>query len=275
MSAAGAAVDAVALRLEPITLAELNAAAALQRRVDHKYVIDAATLEPLADALAASHRVLEIDGRRSFEYWTVYFDSESLGSYRSHVQGRRRRFKCRCRHYVDTGRFTFEVKLKGHRGMTVKKQLGYASADASALTAEAAAFVRGVLQEAYGQSFDEELAPTLVTSYRRTTLSSPADGERLTCDHDLRFSAPSGESFALLPSHLIVESKSLHGRGLADAALRRLGARPARMSKYVLGVSLSHDGARGNDYRRLLRRYFEWDEAARSWADVLEARTLR
>jgi hypothetical protein len=268
---ASSAIETAAQAFAPITLADLNLAAALQRRVDHKYIVHASRLDEVARQLEPTHRVLEIDGKRSFRYWTMYFDSESLSSYRGHIQRRRRRFKCRCRHYVDSGRFTFEVKLKGHRGLTIKKQMGYAETDTHALTAEARAFVADTLREAYSLELEEPLLPALATEYSRVTLASPEDGERVTCDFDLRFSSPSGEQFQIRPEFLIIESKSLHGAGVADRVLRAGGSRPTKMSKYVLGITLSENG-RGNDFRRILKRHFEWDEATHDEARVIGLR---
>ena len=109
--------------LEPIGLEALDAAAALRTRVDRKYLLPTADLPDLLDALRDTHAALEIDGRRWFHYDSVYFDTEGLLTARAHVQGRRRRFKCRSRHYVETGRCVFEIKLKGLRGRTLKHQL--------------------------------------------------------------------------------------------------------------------------------------------------------
>lgn len=249
MNAAGA----IALQFEAMTLAQLDAAVALQRRYDNKYIVSADQLESVALELSATHRALEIDGRRVFEYRSVYFDSESLLTYRGHTQRRRRRFKCRCRFYVDAGIHQFEVKLKGRRGMTVKKRIAYSDDTFGKLTDEARAFLRETLVEAYGYELDQEFRPIVETHYRRMTLASLVDQERVTCDFDLRFLSADGRAYELDKPHLVVESKSASGRGIADQALRAVGARPLRVSKYVLGVALTHPEVRGNDLRRLMR----------------------
>jgi len=84
----------------PITLEDLQSSAALTTRIDSKYVIDWDTLVGLLGVLSATHRALEIDGRRLFRYESIYFDSEDLTAFRAHLQRRRRRFKVRSRHYV-------------------------------------------------------------------------------------------------------------------------------------------------------------------------------
>ena len=74
--------------------------------------------------------MLEISGIRSFRYESVYFDSPDLLTYRSHVQGRRKRFKVRSRSYMDTGECMFELKLKNRVGTTVKSRIPTSSPSA-------------------------------------------------------------------------------------------------------------------------------------------------
>ena len=46
-------------------------------------------------------RVLDIDGRQSFAYESMYFDTPDLASYLGAAHGKRRRFKVRSRVYSD------------------------------------------------------------------------------------------------------------------------------------------------------------------------------
>src|SRR4051812_39589837 len=112
--------EPIAVRsLAPIGLAELDRAAALRNRVDRKYVLRSDGLAVFTQSLASAFNVLEIDGRRTFTYRNVYFDTPELASYRAHVQRRRRRYKIRTREYVESGVRMIEVKLKGGRGETI------------------------------------------------------------------------------------------------------------------------------------------------------------
>jgi hypothetical protein len=247
----------VAESFPALSLAELDAGAALQDRVDVKYVISLADFAALAERLHATHAVLEIDGRRAFGYRTTYFDTAELRTYRDHVQQRRRRYKCRSREYLDSGQCTFEVKLKGARGRTVKHRMPYDRGARDAPSEPALAFLRDCLRSSYGRSPEGELHAALAVVYTRVTFAAPALGERVTCDFDLAFSAPDGTSGRLAESVVIVESKSPRGNATADRMLRALGARPEPgCSKYCLGVSFTRPDVRGNGLRRLLRRYF-------------------
>ena len=65
-------------RFEPIGLEALDAQAALQQRVDQKYLVAPADLEPLLERLLPGFVALEIDGRRQSLYESTYFDTPGL-----------------------------------------------------------------------------------------------------------------------------------------------------------------------------------------------------
>ena len=109
----------LASRVAPISLAETTDQAALQTRIDKKYLLPIGLLGHVLDDLGAGLRALEIDGLRVFGYESVYFDTPRLQFYRDHVQGRRLRHKVRTRRYVDSDLTMLEVKEKGGRGETV------------------------------------------------------------------------------------------------------------------------------------------------------------
>lgn len=231
------------LDLPPVSLEALDAAVALRVRTDRKHLVDSRTLDALLDALEPTHAALEVGGERTFTYDSVYFDTPGLLTARAHVQGRRRRFKCRSRLYVESGVCAFEVKVKGPRGDTVKHRMPYAPADHGRITEDARAF----LAEHGGGAPD--LEAVLRTRYLRSTLTGPQ--ERVTIDRELSFGAA-----RLRPGWAIVETKSAAGAGVADRVLRDLGVRPLPLSKYLVGVGLTRMATVPNDTRRVSRRYF-------------------
>ena len=230
-------------RLPALGLPELDAALSLQVRADRKHLLPVPVLDELLEALAPTHRALEIGGRRAFAYDSVYFDTPELLTARAHTQRRRRRFKCRSRLYVDSGTCAFELKLRGRRGETVKHRIPYDPADHGTLTPAALAFLAEHLDDV------PAMRPALRTTYTRSTLAGPA--ERLTIDLGLSF----GDAW-LRPGWAIVETKSARGAGIADRELRRLGSRPLSMSKYLLGTGMTRMPAPPADTRLVARRYF-------------------
>lgn len=251
-------MSAVLDRLEPIPLAELVAAAALQTRFDRKYVLlrrDAAALLDRLPALPTPPRVLEIDGVRGAAYESVYFDTPELLSYRMAATGRRRRFKLRTRAYLDSGDAYLEVKTRGARSTTVKDRLEHDFADRARLTAPARAYVDVALAGLGLPAAQLELAPTLVTRYRRATLHLPDSGSRATIDTALGWEADDGRTLRL-PDIVIVETKSGPRASGLDRLLWRAGHRPSTVSKYGTGMAALHPGLPANKWARVLRRHF-------------------
>jgi hypothetical protein len=243
---------------DAVSLDELEDRAALQTRVDRKYIVDFETLERVFSELGDDFQALEIDGERLQRYDSIYFDTPGLMGYRDHLQGRRKRFKCRTRLYGDTACF-FDLKMKGKRGETVKDRLPLSAPEHGSVTSQASAFLkRGLLKE-YGSAAPAGLVPTLQTSFERLTLIHPSQPERMTIDFGITFSrAGSGERYRMLPGHVLIETKSGSQLGTVDRLLLGLGARPVKMcSKYSLGVALANPTLPTNPYRPLLRRYFD------------------
>jgi len=241
--------------VQPIGLADLVDSAELLTRVDRKYFVPAETFRVLIAELG-SLRVLEIDGQRTFDYESVYFDTPDLLTYRAHLQRRRRRFKARTRTYVDSGLCMFEVKTVGFRGSTVKDRIKHAIDDRAVLTDEAHDFLARTLFAAYGRPVPPGLEPMLINLYRRTTFAALDEGSRLTCDVALSCHAPQA-SVTDSGTHVLVESKSANGMSRADQMLLHLGVRPASISKYGLGIAALHPEVPNNPWRAILKHYFD------------------
>jgi len=250
------AVAAAAAMVDPIGLDELLALAELQTRVDRKYFVPAEVFRRLITELAGELRVLDIDGRRSFGYESVYFDTPHLATYRAHLQRRRQRFKARTRTYTDSGLTMFEVKLAGARGETVKQRVPYPTEHRAELTDVALTHLGAAVCQAYHQDLPSGLRATLTTTYRRTTFVSRTGEARLTCDVGL-LCRDGRHAVHDTGTHVLVESKSSARGSAADRILRELGVRPAAVSKYCVGVAALHPELPSNPWHQTLRRYFE------------------
>lgn len=251
ITVAPAAFDALA----SITLDDLNTVAELQTRTDRKYVLDASIVDDMLDDLGDELLVLEIDGGRTFEYSSVYFDTVDFDLYRAAATGRRRRFKVRTRTYRDSGRSMLEVKTKDGRGRTVKSRLDYDSDDTRRLTDDGLDFIDEVLA---GSSIDVDgaldLRPVLTTEYRRSTLVHAASATRATIDSDLVCIDAAGRSVEL--DGVIVESKSDSSAGPIDRWLWSHRHRPVKMSKYGTGLAALDPALPANKWHRTLGRHF-------------------
>lgn len=247
--------------LPPISLEELNTEAALQTRVDRKYVVPAATARQVLASFGGQVRILEMDGLRSFAYDSVYFDTPHLDSYLLAARGRRRRYKIRTRTYMDTGTSFLEVKTEGAREATVKERIPYDTADRSRLTAEGLEYVNETLATAVGDVPAGALGPVLETRYRRTTLYLPESGSRATIDSDVTWQATDGQPW-VLTGNVILETKSGSAAGPLDRHLWQQGVRPSRISKFATGMAALYPHLPANRWNRTLRHSLRLAPAA-------------
>ncbi|WP_333737115.1 polyphosphate polymerase domain-containing protein [Streptomyces sp. IBSBF 2806] len=247
--------------LRGATLAEVDTAAALQHRTDRKYLVPLDQARSFVRLLADRHHVLDFAGRRTTSYLSTYFDTDRLGAWHAHVQGRRRRWKVRTRLYAEDGLCRVEVKTKDGRGATVKHALQIPAAAYGALDRQAADFVNEVLERSGIPVTAEELAPAAEIRYVRAALADLDHGTRVTLDGAL--TCHQGDRTAALDTgHLLVETKGGVQLAYADRLLLRLGARPVSLSKYVVGRSLLTPGLPDNDVRRLARTHFTTEATA-------------
>lgn len=103
-----------------------------------------------------------MDGIRSFDYDSVYFDTPQLDSYLLAARGRRLRFKIRTRTYVDSSLSFMEVKTGSGREATVNERIPYSVHDRSRITAEGLDYVNETLS-AIGDIPSGPLEPVLET----------------------------------------------------------------------------------------------------------------
>ena len=238
--------------LPSIGLHTLHDRAALQTRTDRKYLLSAPEAEAVLRRLGPDAAVLEIDGRRSFGYESVYYDTPGLDLYRLAATGRRRRFKVRIRRYLDSGQCWLEVKTRGPRGVNVKhRQLLDVPAGRSAVLGAAE---RDEIRAAVGPAATDlvdRLRPVLVTRCRRCTVHLAQAGARLTVDRDLQWQLPGGE-FLDATGVVVLETKSADGPTPVDRTLWAAGHRPDRFSKYAVGLALLHPDLPANRWHRIL-----------------------
>lgn len=240
----------LASRVAPISLAETTDQAALQTRIDKKYLLPIGLLGHVLDDLGAGLRALEIDGLRVFGYESVYFDTPRLQFYRDHVQGRRLRHKVRTRRYVDSDLTMLEVKEKGGRGETVKHRTDWSPTELFRLGSGGRMFIDDLLD---GEPDAASLRPSLVSRYWRATFVHADAGLRLTCDVDLGFE--SRHTTTSVPQgRVLVETKAAGTPSVADHILHRYAQRDIAVSKYCAGIALTHD-APANRWHRVLNRY--------------------
>ncbi|MDU0292941.1 polyphosphate polymerase domain-containing protein [Saccharothrix longispora] len=241
-------------RLAPVGLAELIDRAALQTRVDRKYLVPVDALPRLLGGLPADTRVLDVDGARTFHYESVYFDTPLLTSFHCAAYRRRRRFKVRTRTYLDSAQCWLEVKISGARGSVTKHRLPYHPRDCGTVHPGRAFIDEALDRESLGSTTDSPFDAVLITDYRRATLLLPDDVGRVTIDTGLTWRDE--HSVLRLPGLAVVETKSPSAATPVDRVLWQSGLRPVRISKYATGLAALRHDLPDAPWRRTLRRHF-------------------
>lgn len=241
--------DTLALlaRFEPVSLAEMEAVA-LMDRVDCKYAFSLAQLPGVLSALIPHYRVLEIAGLRLQRYSTLYFDTAAYDLYACHHAGRAERLKVRRRAYLDSGVSYLEVKRRTNHGRTIKERVPTRD-PLSALGSQESAFVERATPELV-----HALQPALLNGFSRLTLISRLRPERVTFDLDLSYRVRGCAK--ALPGLVVAEVKqaSMDRDSEALARLRALRIHPTAFSKYCVGVATLCPGVKHNRFMPVLRQ---------------------
>lgn len=241
-------------QLPAVGLAELNATAALQTRIDRKYLVPTEQFTQLFTNFTAEMKVLDSNGLKIFPYDSVYFDTPTLDSYHLAAYGRRRRYKIRTRSYLDSGVSFLEVKTEGSRSATVKERIPYDPADRSTITATGAQYIAETLERTGMAVQPRDLAPVLETVYGRITLYLPESNSRATIDLNVAWSLP-GKAPIVMTNQLVVETKSGSAPGQLDKHLWRHGIRPSRISKFATGMATLMPHLPANRWHRVLQHH--------------------
>lgn len=235
-------ISSLLASFQSITLEETMLHAALLKRRDRKYVLPYAYLPLLFSELQKHYRILDINGRRDFEYQNHYFDTKELSLYHAHHSGKSPRIKFRVREYMDTQQKYFEAKIRSNKGVTSKdRSLFENNEDISALLQ--------YFSERYLPS-DQSVAfsTSVQINYKRVTLVSISQQERVTIDYDLKFA--NGSHTHSLPDRIIVEIKKNH-KDISPAGLflRKIGVRSGSVSKYCMGIVYLYSHVKRNLFK--------------------------
>ena len=228
-----------------LSLDELGEASLLDRQ-ETKYLLPEGRLSIFLPSLESEYRILEIQGRSTFDYCSVYLDTPERLFYYQHHAGVLPRWKIRQRIYLNSGLMYFEIKKKDNRGFTHKTRQRISDPSRPFSSREVQ------LLESRLPGIVANLEPVLETRYSRVTLVHKEKGERITMDRQLRFS--NGTGTRSLPYLAVIEIKQArtNHRSPCRMQLKQNGARPTSFSKYCLGSLLLTPGIKHNRFKPTL-----------------------
>jgi hypothetical protein len=236
-------------QFQGISLEEVDRAS-LMRRKDNKYLFSIRHMVPLLEMVKEDYRVLEIEGSRSQYYHTRYFDTDDREMYLKHHRGQANRHKVRIRRYGSGDVHFLEVKMKNAKGVTNKKRVRTNGMDHSVLLQEEEFLTKYSPYESRG------IDAALENLFRRITLVSYAQTERVTLDYSLSFAGEVTGQALELPGVAIAEIKyedQLSGSSV-HAAMRKLRIKSSRFSKYAIGMALLHPELKQNRFKSRVRK---------------------
>lgn len=236
---------------EPISLSEMDDVKLLNR-TDTKYLLNIHNFNSMLGQLAVHYRILEIAGKRTNDYKTLYFDTENFKLYYDHYRGRMNRTKIRYRKYLDSNLCYLEIKLKTNKGKTEKERIKRKDPES---IAEAGFSERSV-------KFIEETAKIPVTQlqhklnnfFTRITLVHKRLKERLTIDLNLRFENEFSQ--IALPNLVIAELKQEKFSAQSDFVkiMKQQKIYPGGFSKYCMGSLFLYPHLKRNTFKPKLIR---------------------
>lgn len=244
---------------QPLSLKDLGRAALMDRQ-ETKYIFLQKQVLSILPDLAIDYDALEIEGKRTANYRTVYYDTADRQFFHQHLNGAGTRWKVRQRCYLDTGISFLEVKTKNNRRRTQKVR------QPIEVTRDRNPPISDDLIRSLTPFSREDLIACLEIIYSRTTLVKKDQAERVTIDQGLVFS--DGFTIRDLPGLMVAEVKqdSFNPGSPLFGALRSQAIRPTPFSKYCVGTILVNPVIKHNRYKPIMRRignliegeYHEW-----------------
>jgi hypothetical protein len=226
----------------PISLEEMEKVR-LMNRTDTKYIFHTGLLPDILSSAKDSYRILCVGEIKIFQYNSLYYDTEGMEFYHGHHNGLRPRYKVRFREYIDTNRIFLEVKKKSADGRTRKSRIQVNSMETS-LSPESLLYIYERIPSVY-----QELRPSLKTIFKRMTLVSDNEDERITIDTSLEFSQKDNEKNLQNPVICEVKRDAASGVSTFMKILKKHRVYPGNLSKYCLGTILLNSSIKANRFK--------------------------
>lgn len=219
----------------PISLTELNSSASFLNRIDTKFLVTEKKFSKILKDLKKDFYVLEINWKNTFEYDSIYMDTEDYMFQIQHQAKEKSRTKVRTRLYVDSDLSFFEYKQKTKK-VTRKFRYEFPKDEHGKMTKGKSRFYEWIHMSFYWTSNPTKITPSLRTHYDRLTLCSKDNSERVTVDfnvemEDLRKDWKKHK----IKNVVIIESKTMGGNCLSHKVMEEHWVKKSsHCSKYCL-----------------------------------------
>ena len=239
-------IKSIVNQFEPIDLSSMDEVS-LMKRVDHKFTLTKKQLQNLLLKMSNDYSCLTIDNSRVFSYENQYFDTEDKKMFLFHHNGKRNRYKIRIRDYVESKLSFLEIKFKNNKSETIKNRINLDFRERNISNKESK-FVSENSIFNY-----KEIESQLLNSFKRITLVSLKNKERVTIDIELNFQNSTKE--INLTNLVIIEVKreKTSKQSALLSLLKENKIRATNFSKYAIGSILTSPELRYNRFKNKLR----------------------
>lgn len=238
-------------QFEAISLDKMNDVALLNR-FDSKYQLPVSKLYQVLEAIKNNYFVLEIDGKRSHKYSTIYYDTGTDDLYTNHHNGRLNRLKIRKREYVDSNLTFLEIKRKNNKGKTRKLRMVAENKNVSFSLKELDFLSQNTHFDFILSNFTLPVKNT--NSFKRITLVNKDFSER--CTIDLEIVSYSKNKKVEMGTMAIVELKQgcVNEKTPLANTLNQYRVKPQGFSKYCIGRAFLEPDLKQNLFKEKLIR---------------------
>jgi hypothetical protein len=227
---------------DSINLKEMDSVK-LMNRTDTKYIFNTHVFPAVLKKLSRYYRVLEIKGTRICNYETLYYDTENFDLYMKHHNGNLNRYKIRCRKYVESDLYYFEIKFKNNKSRTIKTRIRLDSLDYD-LNEKAKEFLAKNTNIR-----TDNLKPVCWVNYSRITLVSKNMQERLTLDIGLTLKVGETEKKYDLLTIAELKQDKTSNKSPFSKIMGEFKIRKSSLSKYCLGVTQLFPEVKQNNFK--------------------------
>lgn len=236
-------IDELLEQLEPITLEQMSSIR-LMNRTDTKFVTSKEKLVRLLQMVQGKYFAQSIEGNKTANYLTTYWDTDDHLFYLEHHNKRSPRQKVRVRTYLDSDITFFEVKTKNNHGRTKKKRIEVPSQDLND-NEENETFLQKLVHKGM-----RNLHPTVQNQFHRITLVNYGKTERLTIDFDVQFrNFETGQTATVGPLVIIELKRDGNVFSPILPLLRQLRIKPSGFSKYCIGSCITNAQLKRNLFK--------------------------
>jgi len=212
-------------------------------RIDTKFVVHEEQLHEFLCAISQDYNLLVIDGKSLHPYETLYFDTPGFNLYKMHHNGKRNRFKLRCRKYINSGISYFEIKSKTNTRRTIKKRIRIDNIPET-LNEQLRQYISQHTPDNYNN-----FVPSLHVYFDRLTFVNKQANERLTMDLNLRY-RKNGEEKKIDKIVIVEVKQEKHSISPFRQLMKKQRLQNNYLSKYCLGLICLIKGIKMNRFQQ-------------------------